>query len=166
MAIGEAKKSSNEDNHPESYGQDMFLTHVDHFNSDGGMEIAPFTRFFHFHFMLKIVHFSKVMFNYLEMSNWLEEAFKGRKNPEWKLVDLDGSPLYKDSERPHVKLDLYPQDDWQQILMDYRHKDSEDRATQQQIHGANKPPEARVSPGVFVPIGHMPWATGTYGNFG
>jgi hypothetical protein len=135
VEIAQAKKATNVDNHPESYPNDQWLSHMDHFGSDGGLELAPFTRFFHFHLALKLVHWSKLMFDYFRMNEWLEQAFKGRLGAEFELRDLDGSLLYKDTERPHVDIKLLPQDDWDQILRDYRHKDFEDAQTRQHMHG-------------------------------
>jgi hypothetical protein len=99
------------------------------------LELAPFTRFFHFHLALKLVHWSKLMFDYFRMNEWLEQAFKGKLGAEFELRDLDGSLLYKDTERPHVDIKLLPQDDWDQILRDYRHKDFEDAQTRQHMQG-------------------------------
>ena len=131
--IGNAHKASNVDNHPASYPNDTFTSHLDHYTWQGGTEIGPFHHFFHFHATLKLVHFSKLMFNYFTMRDWLRRAFQGlTPNKDWYLVDLDGRPMYRQSEVPHIDIQLLPQDGWDKVISNYLWKDAEDRKAREQ----------------------------------
>ena len=130
--IGNAHKASNVDNHPASYPNDTFTSHMDHTRWQGGAEIGPFHRFFHFHATIKLVHWSKIMVNYFTMREWLARAFRGLDRPEWYLADIDGRPLYKQSETPHIDIQLLPQDGWEKVISDYLFKDAVDRRAREE----------------------------------
>ena len=122
--VGEARKATNMDNHPGSYKFDTFLTHVHYHKVTGGVEIAPITKFFHFHMIVKIVHYGKLMFDYYKMNSWLKDAFLGNTHQgKFYIADIDGTPFYKLSDRPMVDLRLYDQDDWEEVAHEYVRKD-------------------------------------------
>ena len=129
------RKNANDlyDNYTDTYPYDEFATHMHYTEVDGGIEIAPITGFFHWHIMLKMVHFSKLMFDYLQMRNWLELSFKGlHADPEDNFViwDHDGSLFYKDTDVPYIDVRLHAQDDWDEVIKSYMHK-SEDAIIEQ-----------------------------------
>ena len=129
------RKNANDlyDNYTDTYPYDEFATHMHYTEVDGGIEIAPVTGFFHWHIMLKMVHFSKLMFDYLQMRNWLELSFKGlHAEPEDNFViwDHDGSLFYKDTDVPYIDVRLHAQDDWDEVIKSYMHK-SEDAIIEQ-----------------------------------
>ena len=113
------------DNYTETYPYDEFITHMHYTEIDGGVEIAPITHFFHWHIMLKMVHYSKLMFDYLAMRNWLEKSFKGlhpRKEDNFVIWDHDGSLFYKATDNPQIDIRLHSQDDWSEVIKSYIHK--------------------------------------------
>ena len=123
-----ARKADNFNNYTQTYPHDNYLTHMCYTEFEGGMEIAPVTNFFHFHLMLKMVHFSKLMFDYMRMKNWLELSFKGmHKDPKdnFFIIDHDGSLFYKTTDNPYVHIRLHPQDDWDDVLRAYMFKSSD-----------------------------------------
>jgi hypothetical protein len=124
--IGQARKKTNMDNYPESYKFDTFQSHIHYYKCTGGTEIAPTTKFFHFHMILKLVHYSKLMFDYFKMSDWLRKSFlglHGNVEDNFYIQDVDGTPFYKYSDRPYVDLRLYDQDDWEEVAHEYVRKD-------------------------------------------
>ena len=124
--VGVAKKKTNIDNYPESYKVDTFPSHIYYYKCTGGVEIAPITKFFHFHMLVKMTHYSKLMFDYYKMNDWFRHAFLGTHvdpNDNFYIQDVDGTPFYKHTDRPLVDLRLYDQDDWESVAHEYVRKD-------------------------------------------
>ena len=48
------------------------------------------------------------------------------------MVDLDGRPMYRQSEVPHIDIQLLPQDGWDKVISNYLWKDAEDRKAREQ----------------------------------
>ena len=97
---------------------------------DGGMEIGPQRKHPHFHILLTVNHWSYVQIDYFKMNAYLEMMFKGIDplgrgwGNQFELFDASGKPFYTDNENPYVKIIVYPQDNWQDIIAAYVRKGS------------------------------------------
>lgn len=123
VGVGAAKKEYNMDNYPDSYPNDTFDSHMHYWKVTGGVEIAPVTKFFHFHMIIKMVHYSKIMFDYYRMADWLRREFTN-PNGKYFIKDVDGTCFYKGQDRPYIDLRLYDQDDWENVAHEYVRKDA------------------------------------------
>ena len=122
------RKADNYNNYTQTYPYDNYITHMCYAEFEAGIEIAPVTKFFHFHLMLKMVHYSKLMFNYMKMKNWLERAFKGNHDDSadnFYIPDHDGSTFFKITDNPYVHIKLHAQDDWDDVLKAYMLKSAD-----------------------------------------
>lgn len=114
------RPDSNPNNFPNSYPKDTFRSHMYYTETHGSIEIAPTTGFFHFHVILKMAHFSKLMFNYKNMEYWFEAALKGQSfGGKFRIDDRDGTLFFKDTDVPHTDVRLLPQDDWEKTINMY-----------------------------------------------
>ena len=107
-----------------SYAHDTYESHVEKVDVEGGVEIGPNRFHPHFHVLLTIDHYSLLHFDYFKMNAYLEAMFRGvdwHSPPRWgDSLSLMG--FYTDNETPYVKIKLYPQDNWAQIISAYVQK--------------------------------------------
>jgi hypothetical protein len=108
-----------------SYTSDRYSSHINRVGVFGGVEIGPIRKHPHFHVMLSIEHFSYVQIDYFKMKAYLEIMFRGVETPHgwgetYKLPTLDNlTDYYGDNENPYVDIQVYPQDNWRDILEAY-----------------------------------------------
>ena len=114
-----------------SYQYDTYETHVDSVEVDGGIEIGPQRKHPHFHILLTVNHFSYVQIDYFKMNAYLEMMFKGIDPYErygwgkkFKLYSASGECFYSDNENPHVDIQVYPQDNWTEVIAAYVRKNA------------------------------------------
>ena len=110
-----------------SYVYDTYETHVESVELDGGIEIGPKRHHPHFHILLTVNHWSYIQLDYFKMNSYLEMMFKGtseRWGNQYVLYDASGNHFYTDNENPYVKIKLYPQDNWEDVLSAYVRKSS------------------------------------------
>ena len=141
----DANKDDGE-NYKHSYTKDTWASHMHYVTADCGVEIAPYTRLFHFHAILSFTHWSKLSFDIYQMNSWLERAFKGLhadKQNNFFIKDVNGSQWYGDNDNPYVDLKLLPQDDWTKVLSKYLRKTHNANAIQQQTSNVRRQPEPR-----------------------
>ena len=107
------------------YLHDTYDDHIEYISANGGVEIGPVNRMYHFHLMLSVVHWSRIMFDYYLMSNWFLDSFRGvhaMQEMNFKIFDQNGHAWVRDSEAWYTQLKLYPQDDWDEVLRRYVRK--------------------------------------------
>jgi len=116
-----------------SYVFDTYETHIHKVSVDGGMEIGPNRHHPHFHVLLTVNHWGYAHIDYFKMNAYLEMMFKGidpfgdetgRWGDKYFLQDASGGNFYTDAEMPYVKIKLYPQDNWQDVLNAYVRKNA------------------------------------------
>lgn len=115
-----ARKKTDPFDWKKDYDDDTYDEHIESIKVNGGVEIGPTNRLYHFHVMVSIVHWSRIMFDYFIMSNWFLDAFA--KDGRFQILDQNGHPWIRESEAWYTQLKLYPQDDWDEVLRRYVRK--------------------------------------------
>lgn len=117
--------NGNSANPQTSYVYDTYETHVDKLDVDAGCEIGPKMGHPHFHLLLTVDHFGYVQFDYFKMNTFLEIMFRGLETFHgWGKSYMLPNGFYGDNENPYVKIVLYPQDNWKEILAAYVRKNA------------------------------------------
>lgn len=114
-----------------SYLYDTYDTHVDSVDVDVGIEIGPTLHHPHFHALITINHWSYVQLDWYRMKAILEQMYKGLhtgaydfSDGRFKLVDASGLPFYRDSENAYVQIQLWPTDNWKDVIAAYVRKNA------------------------------------------
>ena len=125
-----------------SYVSDSYDTHVVSVDYEAGVEIGPKMKHPHFHILLTIMHYTYLQLDYFLLREFLEQLFTGSPNvdshlvpydklddQEWidehyTLLDTSGMLFYGSNENPWVDVQLYPSDNWSDIISAYVRKGS------------------------------------------